>query len=474
LKDDNIVDRLEAEGLVAPEDEGHSSPQKPSATVQPAQTTPPPLAYDLRILDRFKVDLRRCGVVGEERNGATAYLSITSRFLPKPVSVAIKGDSSSGKSHTVEQTVRFFPPTAVIVMTAMSERALIYMKEDYKHRTLILYEAVALREGVENNLTAYFVRSLLSEGRVDYPVTVRDKDGNWTTKTIVKEGPTNIVLTTTATRLHGENETRLLSLPTNDSQQQTREVLLRLADEPESPDLGEWHQLQQWLRTAKHQVAIPYARSLAEQIPPVAVRLRRDFTAILNLIRAHAILHQLNRGSAGERIVASVDDYEVVRDLVADLIADGVEATVSPTVRETIECVRQLAASSPDGVQVVAVAKALNLDKSAALRRVRTARERGYLENLEDRRGRPGRYVLGESLPKTQELLPQPETLQPVNPIQSETAGQSSGCTVAGTFEGRKGEPEEESTEDNHDRAVATLKDAFPSATLVPNWKVES
>src|SRR5919198_6120447 len=103
-------------------------------------------------------------------------------------------------------------------MTAMSERALVYMKEDFAHRTLILYEAVALREQrekAESNLTAYFVRSLLSEGRIRYPVTVRDKDGNFVTKTIEKHGPTGLILTTTATSLHGENETRLISLPTD-------------------------------------------------------------------------------------------------------------------------------------------------------------------------------------------------------------------------------------------------------------------
>ena len=61
------------------------------------------------------------------------------------------------------------------------------------------------------------MRSLLSEGRIDYQVTVRDKDGGFTTKTIVKEGPTNLIFTTTKTRVHAENETRILSLSTDDS-----------------------------------------------------------------------------------------------------------------------------------------------------------------------------------------------------------------------------------------------------------------
>jgi ABC-type nitrate/sulfonate/bicarbonate transport system ATPase subunit len=80
-------------------------------------------------------------------------------------------------------------------------------------RTLILFEAVALREErekTESNLTAYIVRSLLSEGEISYPVTVRGGDGEWATKTITKHGPTNLIVTTTAASMHGENETRML------------------------------------------------------------------------------------------------------------------------------------------------------------------------------------------------------------------------------------------------------------------------
>ena len=170
--------------------------------------------------------------------------------------MAIKGLSSSGKSFTTETTLKFFPKAAYIAITAMSERALVYMKEDFKHKTLVIFEAVALREQREktdSNLTAYFVRSLLSEGRISYPVTVRAKKEGFITKTIVKEGPTNLILTTTATQLHGENETRLLSLPTNDSREQTKAVMRRLA-EGRSPtfDTQAWHALQDWLTTAEH------------------------------------------------------------------------------------------------------------------------------------------------------------------------------------------------------------------------------
>ena len=232
------------------------------------------------------------------RNGwrKTLYLVLTSRLLDKQVSAGVKGHSASGKSYTVETVTRFFPPEAYLEFTAMSERALVYSTEEYAHRTLVVYEVTALREGVEDDMTSYFVRSLLSEGRIDYEVTVRGKDGGFTTKKIVKEGPTNLIFTTTKTRVHAENETRILSLATDDSREQTARVLLELADESNGDsDLEQWRDLQRWLADAEHRVTIPYALQLAQQVPPVAVRLRRDFGSLLALIRAHAVLHQASR-----------------------------------------------------------------------------------------------------------------------------------------------------------------------------------
>jgi hypothetical protein len=364
-------------------------------------------------LERFTGALHQCGVVGEDRAAKLVYLLLTSRVLKEPVSGAVKGLSSSGKSYVIDSVLRFFPESAYIELTGMSEHALVYDKRDFAHRTLVLFEAVALREQrekAESNLTAYFVRSLLSEGRIRYPVTVRDKEEGFVTKVIEKNGPTNLILSTTSTSLHPENETRMLSLPTNDSKEQTRAVLRETARRrsPEgkaAPNLAEWLALQEWISTAEHRVFIPYAAGLAEKIPPVAVRLRRDFPAILGLIESHAILHQLSRERTDEGwIVATEEDYQVVRDLVADLVSEGVGATVSPTIRETIAVVAAIAGI--EGVAVGPVAAKLGIDRSAAGRRLQAAREKGYVKNLEDHRGKPARYVIGEPLPDEEELLP--------------------------------------------------------------------
>ena len=203
----------------------------------------------------------------------------------------------------------------------------------------------------------------------------------------------------------------------------TARVLLELADESNGDrDLEPWRNLQRWLADAEHRVTIPYARELAQQIAPIAVRLRRDFGSVLALIRSHAVLHQASRARDDEgRIIATLDDYTIVRDLVADTIAEGVGSTVSDTVRETVDAVEKLA--SVEGVMARAVADELRLDKSNVSRRLRVAADGGYIRNLEDKRGRPGRWVIGDPMPESVELLPQLATVDTTPDVR--------GCAVA-------------------------------------------
>jgi hypothetical protein len=371
------------------------------------------LAKSERILDVLATDAAAAGVTGEERNVKLAYLVVTSRLLERLASIVVKGQSSSGKSWTVQAVVRFFPECAYYEMTAASEHALIYDKEPLSHRTLVIYEA----SGLESDKFSYIVRSLLSEGRLRYPTVIK-RDGELETVMIERPGPSNLITTTTALRLHHENETRLLSLASDESPEQTADVLEALAEENDGdgPNYERWHALQRWLELGDRRVTIPYSKRLAKLIPPVAVRLRRDFGSLLALVRAHALLHQASRERDGKgRIVATITDYEVVRELLTDVISEGVERTVKPEVRELVVKVRELVhASLEDDPEVTQrqLVNALNLDKGSVSRRARAALDSGYLINREERRGRPHRLVPGDPLPDDVELLPDPEVLR--------------------------------------------------------------
>jgi hypothetical protein len=445
------------------------------------------LAEEPDILGRFADELARSGVAGEARIGKLLYLAVTSRLLQRPVSIALKGPSSGGKSHVVERVLSFVPESAYYALTAMSERTLVYSEEPIKHRFLVIYEAA----GMSGEFATYLMRSLLSEGRVRYETVEKTSEG-MKPRLIEREGPTGLIVTTTAVKLHPENETRLLSLTVTDTQDQTRAVMAALAEEAgeAAPDLATWHALQVWLESADHRVWIPYAKILADLIPPVAVRLRRDFGALLNLIRAHALLHQATRERDGEgRIVATIEDYAAVRELVVDLVGEGVETTVPATVRETVEAVKRLREDSKgEPVTVVELAGKLKLDRSTVSRRASSAKDRGYLRDLEDNPRKPSRLVLGDDLPDDVQLLPSPEDVRasvkecapgsarPNGTQKSHSNGQNSddaykACSRARVQEGIKNPPPPSRSEqgdiDNHqDDIIEEVRDLFASDAL--------
>jgi hypothetical protein len=365
------------------------------------------LINDKDILEKFGEKIVEAGLVEETENAKLLYLALTSRLFDWPVSPVIKGVSAGGKSITVEKVLEFFPASAYFARTGMSDHGLVYSDEDFRHRHLVLFEA----PGMKSEKMSYFVRTLLSERRIAYETVEKTEEG-MRARLIEKPGPTGLITTTTATMLHPENETRMLSLNIKDTQEQTAEVLKATAKaaEGEVPaiDYSPWQAFQEWLAAGETRVTIPFAEKLAELIPPVAVRLRRDFRAVLTLIQAHALLHRAARGKDETgRIMATLDDYEAVQKLIGVLLTEGVGATVNKTVRDTVETVRRLVDGKKDeSVSYQQIVKELKLDRSTVVRRVRRAQGETYLVNLETRDRQPARIALGDPLPDDSSILP--------------------------------------------------------------------
>jgi hypothetical protein len=123
-------------------------------------------------------------------------------------------------------------------------------------------------------------------------------------------------------------------------------------------------------------------------------------------------LHQASRRKdAAGRVIAELADYAAVRELIADLVAEGAEIRIKAEVRETVRTVAELLADGREEVKQADIKGGLKLDKSVVSRRVAAAVDAGLLRNLEDRKGRPARLVLGDPLPEEIELLPKAERL---------------------------------------------------------------
>ena len=124
-------------------------------------------------------------------------------------------------------------------------------------------------------------------------------------------------------------------------------------------------------------------------------------------------------------IVASVDDYRIVYDLVSDVINESAESSIKPMIRQTVAAVSALllseAADRPKSISVLdnqktvdiaSLARELDLDSSSTSRRVKQAVKEGFLENLETRKGFRARIILGRKIPDDRPVLPSPEELE--------------------------------------------------------------
>jgi 5S rRNA maturation endonuclease (ribonuclease M5) len=391
-------------------------PPSKMARQETEETAPPipmpAIAKEQDILDRFS-DLVSKTLVGEHLNARLIYLALTSRVLDepyRPVSVVVKGESSGGKSFTVKQVLHFFPKSVAWVRTGISPKALVYANDSFQHRFVILYEADSI-QGEDAGTAAEFCRTLLSEGRIEWETVIDQKS-----VTISKAGPTGLITTTTMNSLHPENETRMFSAYVEDSPEQTKSIVMRIAQGilPQE-DMSEWHQLQQWIGQQDCRTHIPFAETLARlvwELPHLPVRMRRDFGAILSLVAASAVLHQATRDrDENGRIVATEADYDVVREVVGHLAAESAGMAVGKDVAEVLDAVgtviaRKSEAKESPHATISETALEMGCHRDTAKKRLAKAHQAGYVKNIEPRRNQPALYVIEENPPEPVTALP--------------------------------------------------------------------
>jgi len=420
----------------------HQSKKTSELTPSPPEPGIDALAYSLlkdpALLYRLGITIQRLGIAGEEANIRLLSLAITSRILRDPISITLKGESSSGKSYITSKVLEVFPPSSYLAMTGMSRQALIYMEqEEFSHRTLVVYEHTG------SEAADYNIRTLQSEGNLIFYVTERNPETNkWEARRVEKEGPTNFIFTTTNPMLHPENETRHWSLITDESSQATLAAkiqtakryngVMKLSDE----ELTAWRRTQDLLKPLN--VRIPYARWLAEHTPNQPLRMRRDFNKFLALIETIALLyqHQRNIGEDGT-ISAGIADYFMAKELVDKVFSAslaGISSKVEALIYEVERLYeKKLIADKQDAaVKPAEIAQALDISPSSVSRWLRPAIESGMVEVvLETVKGRiksvkPGihKEQSVNALPTTEQLAESfPELaheFQAVHPLTGE------------------------------------------------------
>jgi hypothetical protein len=158
------------------------------------------------------------GVVGELRNRLVIFLAALTKGLAKPVSVLIKGPRSTGKNNIIKAVINLLPPECLLPRSSLSRKALAYGKDPLAGKVVYLYQ---LDGGRESQL---LMRMLMSEGGLAHEHT-QVTEGKRTTQLNQREGTPVILSTTTAETIYEDDETRFLSVRSDESAELTKEVV---------------------------------------------------------------------------------------------------------------------------------------------------------------------------------------------------------------------------------------------------------
>ena len=349
-------------------------------------------------LDLIRKELVALGYGGDPRYPLIVYIAATSRLLAMrtgtmPVHLLILGISSAGKSYTLKIVLRLLPKEAYHTIDAGSPRVLIYDPEELRHRVAVFSEADSLPAG-EDNPAASAIRNLLQDHRLHYKVTEKDPEaGGFTVRKVEKEGPT-VLITTSTKPLGTQLSTRLFSLEIPEDQEQVRKALetqakLEIHGVPEPNE--SLVAFQGYLQTlAPWDVVVPFADLLSEAIGRsiAAPRILRDYQRLLSMVKAVTVIRHAHRKRDDRgRLIATVDDYGAVYDLVGEMY-EGTATGASSKVRKVVEAVAKLHEEGKGPVSVTDVADRVGLPKASAARLVGVALRNGWLSNSQKEKGR--------------------------------------------------------------------------------------
>jgi len=398
------------------------------------------LAKTPGLLFKIQKEFERSGLVGEKENALLLYLALVSRLLQKPISIIIKSGSSAGKSFLIKIILNLFPKNTYIELTGLSPKSLIYLKEEFKHKFLIIFEVHGFQD---DDYTEHLIRTLLSENKITYAVVEKNNYEGHETKIIEKEGPTGLITTTTFANINDENETRLFSITLDEKSSQTKEIKLNIAKSYGLTSLNENNNiLNDLLNLQKvidpHPVLIPFASKLAELTPDEPIRMRRDFQRILAVIEASALLHQYQRETKEyngvKHIVAGLEDY-----FIAKLILEKpLGLTIQNNYPQTLEIVKEIKSiykKNNEPVLIKDLMKKLNKNKMTITRWLKPALDKGWIENVgEEGKGKPFKLIPNNSdndeitadfLPSIESLLDlfpdMAHNFKVINPITGES-----------------------------------------------------
>jgi len=251
----------------------------------------------------------------EDKSKKAVFLSLCSVWVKDsevPLNTLVSSESSAGKSYICKSIIKLFPKEIVEYRTKITPEAFTYWKngEEWDWDGKICY----LEDISQGILDAPTFKVMCSEGSTA-TIVIKQKAVD-----IEVKGKPVMLVTTARTNPNTEILNRFQIIGLDESSKQTRAIVFRQAKQKNGIKYDE--SITNSLKILKRKnVYIPYAENIANFLDKNynfnAIRLRRDFSRLLNLIKCSAVLHQFQRKEIdSETIEATEQDYSIASEVI--------------------------------------------------------------------------------------------------------------------------------------------------------------
>jgi hypothetical protein len=252
------------------------------------------------LLEQTQKDLQNTGIIGEEGNALILHLSMSSRKCPDPLSVICLAKSGEGKSYLMEKVAACFPVEDLLENTQFTENSFYYYKREEIRGKVFLIEDL---DGAQAVL--YPIRELQSKKRISKTVTVKDKNGQLKTVTLMVEGPVSVIGCTTREKVYEDNANRSILLYLDSSKAQDERILnYQKQRKANLINTTEEKTIQIKLQNSQRvldpiKIINPYAPLI--DLPKEVFKPRRTMGLLLNFIESITFYHQHQRKQQADK-----------------------------------------------------------------------------------------------------------------------------------------------------------------------------
>lgn len=230
-------------------------------------------------------DLQSTGLQGEQENSMILLLAMSSRKLHDPLSVICLAKSGTGKSYLMEKVAMCIPAEDTREQTQFTGASFYHFKrEEIKGKVFLI-------EDLHGAQTVMFpIAELQTKKRISKTMTIKDKNGQLRTVTLIVEGPVSVIGCTTREKIYEDNANRAILIYLDGSKEQDERIMnyqkqLRAG-------LTDWYkekQTQEKLQNMQRKlqpvrVINPYAPLI--DLPKEIFKPRRTLPILLSFIEA--------------------------------------------------------------------------------------------------------------------------------------------------------------------------------------------